>query len=252
MGTPHRTHAFRAVLVAAVVLTASCSRTESLRESAIEGSIPIMFATPDGVELSGRLFGPRSSLTGIVLVHMLPSDQSAWYQTAASLGSQGYLVLTFDLRGYCPGGDAGCSEGEKDVDAAATDVKAAVDELRSRGVSTIGIAGASAGGTAALIVASLEGAGIEAVVTLSAPQAIQGLAAGPDVLQTVSAAKLFIGSTGDPSAAQAAEAFYNASIQPKRFEVVTSDGHGTDLLHGNQGTQVRTLIEQWFALHLGV
>lgn len=237
--------------MAAIVFTGACSRTESLQRDAIAASARVTFATPDGVELSGRLFGPRSAIAGVVLVHMLPSDQSAWYETAASLGELGFLVLTFDLRGYCPGGEAGCSGGEKDVDAAVTDVQAAVDELRSRGVSRIGIAGASMGGTAALIVASRETAGIAAVVTLSAPQAIQGLVAGPDVLQTVSAAKLFVGATGDPTAAQAAEAFYNASLQPKRFEVVTSDDHGTDLLHGNQGARIRTMIEQWFSIYLG-
>jgi hypothetical protein len=66
----------------------------------------------------------------------------------------------------------------------------------------------------------------------------------------VSAAKLFIAGTGDPTAAQAAEAFYNASIQPKRYEIVTSDDHGTDLLDGNQGARVRELIYAWLGQYL--
>lgn len=91
---------------------------------------------------------------------------------------------------------------------------------------------------------------MEAVITLSAPESISGLAAGPDVMAGVSAAKLFIAATGDPTAARAAEAFYNSSIQPKRYEIVTSNDHGTDLLEGNQGARVRELIYGWLAQYL--
>ena len=73
----------------------------------------ITFESTDGVTLAGRLFGPDQGTAGVVLAHMLPSDQSAWYFFANRLGERGYRVLTFNFRGYCPGGEAGCSEGEK-------------------------------------------------------------------------------------------------------------------------------------------
>ena len=50
---------------------------------------------------------------------------------------------------------------------------------------------------------------IDAVVTLSAPDAIDGLTAGPDVLQAVDAAKLFIAGNVDGDAAAAAQTFYD-------------------------------------------
>jgi pimeloyl-ACP methyl ester carboxylesterase len=159
-------------------------------------------------------------------------------------------VLTFDFRGYCPGGDAGCSEGDKDIGAADEDLRAAVAYLRDQGVARVSLVGASMGGTAALIVAGEGGADIAAVVTLSAPQLIEGLAVSPDSLAALTSAKLFIAGTGDVTAADAAEAFYNESQQPKRYELVTTDDHGTDLLTGNQGTRVESLIEGWLAQHM--
>jgi pimeloyl-ACP methyl ester carboxylesterase len=104
------------------------------------------------------------------------------------------------------------------------------------------LVGASMGGTAALVVAAAEGDAIAAVVTLSAPQSIEGLVAGPDVLAQVSAPKLFVAGSGDGAAEQAAQALSDQSPAPKRLEVVASDDHGTDLLIGNQAEIVRNLV----------
>jgi pimeloyl-ACP methyl ester carboxylesterase len=98
------------------------------------------------------------------------------------------------------------------------------------------------GGTAALLVAAQEPGSIAAVITLSAPQAIEGLVAGPDVLAQVTSAKLFVAGSGDGEAAQAAQAFSDQSPAPKRLEVVASDDHGTALLDGNQAEIVRNLV----------
>src|SRR3990170_224334 len=81
--------------------------------------------------------------------------------------------------------------GTKQIEAAPTDLAAAVDMLRARGVSRVGIAGASMGGTAALLTAADDPAGIPAVVAVSAPQVLGGLAVGPEVLQRVTGAKLY-------------------------------------------------------------
>jgi pimeloyl-ACP methyl ester carboxylesterase len=239
-----------AILVGVAVVAAACSRQAELRSRALADSRVVTFLTADGVRLDGRLFGPSDAGAGLVLAHMLPSDQSAWYPLAGHLADQGYRVLTFDFRGYCPGGDAGCSEGTKQVDAAPADLQAAVDFLRAQGVSRLGLIGASMGGTAAIRVASTEEAAILTVVTLSAPQVIDGLSAGAAELQTVSAAKLFIAGNGDTTAAQAAAAFYGASIQPKRYEILTTADHGTDLLTGSQGQRVIDLIDLWLAASL--
>jgi pimeloyl-ACP methyl ester carboxylesterase len=247
--TPIRRSVIPTLAVVALLL-AACGATTPLGST--EGSKEITFQSSDGVKLDGRLFGPDKGSAGVVLSHMFPADQSAWYFFADRLGDLGYRVLTFDLRGYCPGGDAGCSEGEKNIPAIWQDVEGAVAALRSKGVTRLALVGASMGGTASLIVAAKQGRDIDAVITLSAPPAFEGLDAGPDVLAEVSAAKLFIAGNGDISAAQAVDAFYGQSLQPKRPVILTTDDHGTDILSGNQAGIVSTEMINWLARYLPV
>lgn len=241
-----------AALVLVLVALAACHQAAEIRKQALADSRPLMFESIDGVQLAGRMFGPDGAEAGIVLAHMKPADQSSWYDFADQLGSLGYRVLTFDFRGYCPGGDAGCSEGTKDVAGIWQDVEGAVGLLRSEGVRRIGLVGASMGGTASLVVAAQSGERIDAVVTLSAPDSIEGLTAGPDLLQAVTAAKLFLAGNGDAIAAQSAQAFYDETIQPKRVEILTTNDHGTDILEGNQAEIAKNLILDWLGRHVPV
>jgi len=238
-----------ALLAAAVVVLAACNQTEAIRKQALEESTPVTFDSTDGVQLAGRLFGPEHPRTGVVLAHMLPADQSSWFEFADVLAGNGYGVLTFDFRGYCPGGDAGCSEGSKDVSGIWQDVAGAASYLRGLGMDSIALVGASMGGTASLVVAGEEGNDVAAVVTLSAPQSIEGLAVAPDVLASISAAKLFIAGDGDGVAAQTAQALYDGTPQPKSVQIMTSPDHGTDLLEGNQAEIVRRQILLWLEAH---
>jgi len=237
--------------IVAVVLVACTDASSSTNSVAVAASTPVTFTTADGVELSGRIFGPEDAPSGVVLAHTLSGDQTKWYGFADRLADQGFRVLTFDFRGYCPGGDGGCSEGDKDVNAAPTDLAAAVQYLRDDGVQRLGIAGASMGGTAALLVASQDAEGIPALVLLSAPQVLYGMAAGPEVLQRISGAKLYIAGLGDPAgAAAAADAMAALGPQPVDEEIVTADEHGTALLNSSSGEHVQELMEQWFARYL--
>jgi dienelactone hydrolase len=239
-------------LAALVLALPACHQAEAIRAQALADSRAMSFESIDGVQLSGRIFGPEGASAGIVLLHMLPADQRSWFDFADQLGALGYRTLTFDFRGYCPGGDAGCSGGSKDISAIWQDVGGAVGFLRTEGVRRIGLVGASMGGTASLVYASEIGTDIDAVVTLSAPDAIEGLTAGADVLQTVSSAKLFLAGNGDGNAAATAQTFYNESVQPKRVEILPTADHGTDLLEGNQGENARTLVTSWLQQHVPV
>jgi dienelactone hydrolase len=238
----------RSILPATLVLSlfaSACNQADEIRAQALADSRAVTFASSDGVELAGRLFGPDDATAGVVLAHMLPADQSSWFDFADRVGEMGYRVLTFDFRGYCPGGDAGCSKGKKQVSAIWRDVQGAVDYLEGQGVRHIGLVGASMGGTASLVVGSGADRSIGAVVTLSAPASIDGLVAGPDLLAATTAAKLFIAGNGDGVAARSAQTFYDQSAPPKRLEILTTADHGSDLLEGNQGEIARNLIIGW-------
>ena len=237
-------------LVVGVLLVSACS-TDSPQGSTAN-SKEITFRSTDGVTLAGRLFGPDEGTAGVVLAHMAPSDQSAWYFFANRLGERGYRVLTFNFRGYCPGGEAGCSEGEKNTAAIWQDLDGAVEALRSEGATRFALVGASMGGTASIVVAAKLGRDIAALITLSAPTAFEGLDAGPGVLAEVSAAKLYIAGHEDVGAAQAVDALYGGSLQPKRPVILTTGDHGTDILTGNQAGIASTEMINWIERYLPV
>jgi pimeloyl-ACP methyl ester carboxylesterase len=240
----------RAVAILAVaVLTAACSSTPDTTPA--QNSEAITFPSEDGVALAGRLFGPDDATAGVVLAHMFPADQRSWFDFADRLADRGYRVLTFDFRGYCPGGDGGCSEGEKQIDQLWRDVLGAVAAIRDRGVTDVGLIGASMGGTASLLAAGEEGVEVDAVITLSAPIAFRGLEVPPEALSRVTAAKLFLAGLEDAAAAQALDALFAASVQPKRSVVLTTGDHGTDILAGNQGSSATNEILAWLDRYVG-
>ena len=230
------------LLVAIAFALAACGEPPP---ADLSGSRAVAFESRDGVTLEGRLFGDGS--TGVVLSHMQPADQRSWFAFASRLADQGYLVLTYDFRGYCPGGDGGCSQGELQISAIWQDVLGANDFIRSQGATTVALVGASMGGTASLVAAGQEGADVAVVVTLSAPTSIEGLDADAALLQRVDANKLFIAGVGDASAAASAEQLYEIAPPPKRPGIVPADDHGTDLLTGPQGEVVQRLIETYLA-----
>lgn len=248
MGTPNR----RAVAALAVALSVLASCGGDAPHGSTAGSRQITFESSDGVTLAGRLFGPDEGTAGVVLAHMFPSDQSAWFAFADRLGRRGYRVLTFNFRGYCPGGDAGCSEGEKTIPAIWQDVEGAMELLRTEGATRIALVGASMGGTASLVAASREGQVVDAVVTLSAPTGFEGLEANAEVLAEVEAAKLFLAGHEDVDAARAVDALYALTLQPKRPVILTTGDHGTDILTGNQAGIAGTEIIRWLEQYVPV
>jgi dienelactone hydrolase len=248
-----RLRAFIAVTLTLTATTgAACNQASAIRQQAIADSDAVQFSSIDGVALSGRLFGPDGAKAGVVLAHMLPSDQRSWFGFADRLGAMGYRVLTFDFRGYCPGGEGGCSQGTKDVVDIWQDVAGAVGFLESMGIHRVGLIGASMGGTASLVVASQQGEAVQTVITLSAPASIEGLTAGPDVLQAIAGAKLFIAGNGDGTSGQDAQAFYDQSQPPKRVEILPTEDHGTGILEGSQSEIATNLITGFLAQHLPV
>jgi pimeloyl-ACP methyl ester carboxylesterase len=208
------------------------------------GSRAVAFASSDGVRLAGRVFGGGPK--GVILAHMKPADQRSWFSFADRLASDGYHVLTFDFRGYCPGGDGGCSQGERTIADIWKDVLGAIDYMRTtQHVETLSLIGASMGGTASLIAAAQPNVDVRAVITLSAPAQIEGLVVDDTVLQQVTAGKLFIAGVGDASAADAAQTLYDESPPPKRVDIEPADEHGTDLLSGSHGEVIAREIETY-------
>ena len=239
-------------VVAASLLSACAgdAADQAQVSAALEASTPTTFENDDGRALAGRLFGPGDASAGVVLAHGFSANQESWFPFADRLGDEGYRVLTFNFRGYCPQGGGGCSEGQRSVEDAPADLRSAIEALRADGASRIAVVGSSMGGTASLLVAADDAVELVAVVAMSAPAQFQGLAVGPDQLAAIEEPKLFIAGTEDASAAATAQAFFDSSLQPKRLEILTTGDHGAEILRGNQGEQARNAILGWFDAYL--
>ena len=238
-----------AAIVAAALLLLGVACRAGTTEAPQAGSRAVAFRAADGTRLEGRVFGSGS--VGVVLAHMFPADQRSWWPFAAKLADDGYRVLTFDFRGYCPGGNAGCSGGSKEIPKIWEDVAAAAVYLRDAGAARVMLVGASMGGTASLLAAAQPEVHPSAIVTLSAPLSFEGLTIDPGTLQNVAAPKLFIAGTGDATAAQAAQRLYDDALGARRVDIVPADDHGTDLLTGTRGEEVEKLITTYLAQFRG-
>ena len=165
------------------------------------------------------------------------------------LGGQGYRVLTFDFRGYCPGGDAGCSRGDEGR-------VAALGRTSRRRSPTCERTGSSASAWSARAwaarrrssSASQPDGRSDAVVTLSAPRVDRrpGGRAGSCSAHST-AAKLFIAGIGDATgAAQSAQTFYDESAPAQARG--DPDHDATTAPTCSRATRARSrrnLIDQW-------
>lgn len=202
-------------------------------DGAVAGaSRAVTFATEDGVTLAGHLFG--SGDVGVILAHMYPTDQTSWYPTAKKLAERGYLVLTFDFRGY------GESGGSKDIRYLDRDVRAALFALADAGASQMVLVGASMGGTASLVAADasqvLSALRVTGVATLSAPVEFRGLSAQKAVPR-LQMPLLLIAAEND-TGADGAIKLRELSGDTADIQMVPGDDHGTDLLEGAQADRV--------------
>ena len=185
----------------------------------ISGTENIGIVSTDEVVLRGRLFGAQNDVV-VILSHMRPNDQTAWFDFAGELADAGYAALTFDFRGY------GESVGNQDFAMLDDDLAAAVRYMRDRGKQQIFLVGASMGGTTSLVVASQ--ADVDGVVSISAPAEFEGQNA-LEAVPNITVPKLFIASEGDEAAVLSLGELLEATGAPKDSEVYPGNAHGTNL-----------------------
>jgi pimeloyl-ACP methyl ester carboxylesterase len=204
----------------------------------------VTFTTEDGVTLGGHVFG--SGPSGIVLAHMYPADQTSWFSTAQRLAQAGYLVLTFDFRGY------GESGGTKQIGLIDRDVMAAVVQIRKEGAGSVVLAGASMGGTAALIAGgraqTMSSIRLAGIATLSAPVEFQGLSAAA-IVPGLIVPLLFIAAENDAGAAGARQ-LEQLSAGKGELQILPGSDHGTNLLTGAQSAKVYQLLLDFIRMSL--
>jgi pimeloyl-ACP methyl ester carboxylesterase len=220
-----------ATVIAATCLLAGCGGGGPQDEKVAAPFERVHFRAADGVRLDGRLFG--SGRFGIVLVHMGRGgdSQADWLGLAERLARDGYLVLSYNRRGVCPGGRAGCSGGADDYAASWKDVVGAARFIRSKGAERIGFVGASIGAMSSLYAASQRQIDPIALVEFAGINHASGYDFDRAQVRRVPGHKLFLSSRADIyGGADAAREWYGWAKPPKRLELVPGSEHGTDLL----------------------
>ena len=140
----------------------------------------------DAETLKADLYGDLPARRAVVLVHGQAWDGSGWRDVAPRFVARGVPALALNLRGH----DGSSGKTDEFVEgkawSAATDVRAAKNELRSQGASQIALVGASLGGHA--VMASSFENDVECVAVISAP-----VVPTPDGLsRQISGRKLFV------------------------------------------------------------
>jgi pimeloyl-ACP methyl ester carboxylesterase len=195
------------------------------REELIEMSEPVRVRAAEGVRIAGRLFG--SGDVGVVLSHMGDGDQSQWLEFAGQLAEDGYLVLTYDRRGSCPGGELGCSTGTNDGDGW-RDLAFLVDEVRAAGAERVVVGGASLGAMESLYALS-EGLDADGLVWVAGIELYNGVPVSEQVA-AVRVPKLFVSGAADEEPADLLAVFEADAPPPVEIVTLATGEHGTDIL----------------------
>ena len=186
--------------------------TGALRSTAIE------FRATDGVPLRGVLLG--SGRNGIVLSHEFRANLCNWLPFAQQLAARGYRVLAYDSRSSRP------TEGHLDHD-----VLGAERELVRRGVKRVIVGGASAGGTAALTAAaSIPPSVLAGVVVLSSPSQFGSMDAERAARKVTAPSFFGVGNRDTAFVDEMRKLSAASAAKRKQLLVVSSSGHGTELL----------------------
>jgi esterase/lipase len=191
----------------------------------------VSFATEDGGVIYADDYGVGSR--AVVLAHGGQFNKESWEKQASALVSAGFRVLALDFRGY------GKSRGPGDADPMDAplhlDVLAAVHYLRSAGVKSVSVVGASMGAGAAgdASIASQPGE-IDRLVFLG------GAPNGP--AEKLKSASLFIvarnDASGDGARLPGIQQQYERAPRPKSLIILEGSAHAQYLFQTSQADRV--------------
>lgn len=211
--------------------------TGSIVTAVQSGSEEVRFTTTDGIVIAGTLYEAGSNAPAVLCLHQWRSDRSSFATLAKKLQSEGFTVLTIDMRGY--GGSTKTSDGRsiRPDRKAGADIEAALKFLRGRGTvddGRIGIIGASYGSSNAVIHAA-EDKTIRALVLLSPGlNYFNELPTEAPVAQYRGRPMLVVASSEDLRSVETVNAYreIDAGIESQMYD---DAGHGTDILDAEVG-----------------
>lgn len=193
--------------------------------------------TSDGVYLSALVLGSGSK--GVLLAHEQGYNICSFLDMGTELADNGYLVVIPEYRNH------GASQGNQDNEPLDLDADAALSELKRWGAEKVFLAGASCGGTTAIMAGLRQELPIEGLIILSSPAQCGPLDAIPSV-KKITAPSLFVFSPGDygGSIEKQVRKLYQASGAVEKELIVDESGyHGTDMYHkGEKGDALKSRL----------
>ncbi|MDH5163347.1 alpha/beta hydrolase [Heyndrickxia oleronia] len=194
--------------------------------------------TSDGVYLSALVLG--SGDKGVLLAHEQGYNICSFLDMGTGLADSGYLVVIPEYRNH--GASQKFQEDNQNIDR---DADAALNELKRLGAKKVFLAGASCGGSTAIIAGVRQELPIVGLIILSSPAQCGPLDAIPSV-KKIKAPSLFVFSPGDygGSIEKEVRKLYQASGATDKELIVDESGyHGTDMYHrGDQGDALKSRL----------
>ncbi|MGW4379164.1 hypothetical protein [Kitasatospora sp. NPDC004531] len=197
-------------------------------EQAAAGSIRL---TVDGGNIGAYYRGSDvgKATVGVVFAPQAGGSLCDWQPHYAEFTAAGYAVIGFMVNG---GG--------------ASDVRAAIGLLKSKGVTSVVLIGASNGASASLEAAADAANAplpIKAVVSLSSPEAAPGESNAAKAVLTSTVPTFFAAEQGDGRYPEFAKGLHDTAIAPvKQLKTYPGANHGFLLLNDGALPDVRTFL----------
>ena len=196
----------------------------------------------DAETIQADLYGGLPAKRAVILVHGQNWDGAGWRDVAPRFVARGIPALAINLRGH----DGSSGKTDEFVEgrpwSAATDVRAAKDELRRLGADQIALVGASLGGHA--VMASSFENDVECVVAISAPV----IATADQLSRKLSGRKLFVFADEDRGGIMPhVLRTFAAASRPKTMVVFGGGEHSRAMFAAPYGDEALSAIVDFVA-----
>ena len=208
-------------------------------QSDLPPSEPVMIEAGDGLVIVGDYYVPESGgpVPGVLLLHMLRGNRSAWEPFIPVLLDAGIAVLNIDMRGH---GETG---GEPDWSLVDSDMQTVLDWLKAQeGISGVATIGGSIGGNAALRGAANDEEVVTAVA-ISSSFGYQGVTTADAVEKLSQRPILLIASRDDSPAGPDTLELFDLTQGEAQVRMYNGRQHGTNLLPDNDA--MMQMIAGW-------
>ena len=180
---------------------------------------------------------------GVVLVHAEGRTSADWSNFAGKLASQGFRVVSFDLRGH--GANTGTAPlTDAEWAKVPGDIVAAAAYLRSKGAQEVSLIGAEIGGSLALR-AGADDPAVTTVVMISPTLSAHGVKVSEALTAYGKRPLMLVAASGDTMSAKAATLLQPKALGITGLELLDGSGAGATLLNIDPSLQGN--LFEWLA-----